>query len=135
MGLKLNVTVFILTIVVTLSTTALMCFCVVTDYWEITSYPLSNIQKILNTSSTTEETEQSAGNNVNKNVSVESLYNEKVIFIKEGNETKQIMIQMHAGLWSICYDVSGNQILHICLLFYKYEYNSKTALEEPLKNH
>ena len=61
MGLKLNVTVFILTIVVTLSTTALMCFCVVTDYWEITSYPLSNIQTILNTSST-EETEQSAGN-------------------------------------------------------------------------
>ena len=102
MGLKLNIIVFILTIVVTLSTTALMCFCVVTDYWEITSYPLSNIQKILNTSST-EETEQSAGNNVNKNVSVESLYNEKVIFIKEGNETKQIMIQMHAGLWSICY--------------------------------
>ena len=112
MGLKLNVIVLIVTIVVTLSTTALMCLCVVTDYWEIVSYPLSNIQKILNTSST-EETEQSAGNNVNKNVSVESLCDEKVIFIKEENETKQIMIQMHAGLWSICYDVSGTQITRI----------------------
>ena len=113
MGLKLNIIVFIVTIVVTLSTTALMCLCVVTDYWEIVSYPLSNIHKILNQSST-KETEQSPGYNANKNPSVESLYGEKVIFIKEENVTKQIMIQMHAGLWSICYDVSGTKFSRIC---------------------
>ena len=120
MGLKLNIIVFIVTIVVTLSTTALMCLCVVTDYWEIVSYPLSNIHKILNQSST-KETEQSPGYNANKNPSVESLYGEKVIFIKEENVTKQIMIQMHAGLWSICYDVSG-------IKSYGYAFNSCISL-------
>ena len=50
MGLKINVLVFILTIAVTLSTTALMCMCVVTDYWEIVSYPMTSIEKILNES-------------------------------------------------------------------------------------
>ena len=71
MGLKLNVIVFIITIVVTLSTTALMCLCVVTDYWETVSYPLDNIHKILNTSST-EETEPSPENKAIRNI-IESI--------------------------------------------------------------
>ena len=129
----MNVIVFLVTIVVTLATTALMCFCVVTDYWEIVSYPLSNIEKILNTSSIA-GIEQSAGNNVNKNVSVESLYDEKVIFIKEENETTQIMIQMNAGLWSICYDVSGTQIIRICLLF-AHIYIITDELSHKIKQH
>ena len=106
MGLKLNIIVLIVTIVVTLSTTALMCFCVVTDYWEIVAYPLSNIEKILNISDATERPTSERKDNAN-GVSVESLYNEKLILIKEETEIRQIMIQMHAGLWSICYDVSG----------------------------
>ena len=103
MGLKINVVVFILTIAVTLSTTALMCMCVVTDYWEIVSYPMTSIEKILN------ESKLGIGDSIN-DVSVESLFQEKVTVIKEKTETKQIMIQMHAGLWSICYDVAGNLI-------------------------
>ena len=108
MGLKLNIIVLIVTIVVTLSTTALMCFCVVTDYWEIVAYPLSNIEKILNISDASERPTSSDKKDNANSVSVESLYDEKVIIIKEEKEMKQIMIQMHAGLWSICYDVSGN---------------------------
>ena len=103
MGLKINVVVFILTIAVTLSTTALMCMCVITDYWEIVSYPMTSIEKILN------ESKLGIGDSIN-DVSVESLFQEKVTVIKEKTETKQIMIQMHAGLWSICYDVAGNLI-------------------------
>ena len=103
MGLKINVVVFILTIAVTLSTTALMCMCVVTDYWEIVSYPMTSIEKILN------ESKLGIGDSIS-DVSVESLFQEKVTVIKEKTETKQIMIQMHAGLWSICYDVAGNLI-------------------------
>ena len=107
MGLKLNIIVLIVTIVVTLSTTALMCFCVVTDYWEIVAYPLSNIEKILNISDASERPTSSEPKvNVN-GVLVESLYDEKIILIKEDKEVRQMMIQMHAGLWSICYDVSG----------------------------
>ena len=103
MGLKINIAVFILTIAVTLSTTALMCMCVVTDYWEIVSYPMTSIEKILN------ESKLGIGDSIS-DVSVESLFQEKVTVIKEKTETKQIMIQMHAGLWSICYDVAGNLI-------------------------
>ena len=103
MGLKINIAVFILTIGVTLSTTALMCMCVVTDYWEIVSYPMTSIEKILN------ESKLGIGDSIS-DVSVESLFQEKVTVIKEKTETKQIMIQMHAGLWSICYDVAGNLI-------------------------
>ena len=113
MGLKINVAVFILTIAVTLSTTALMCMCVVTDYWEIVSYPMTSIEKILN------ESKLGIGDSIS-DVSVESLFQEKVTVIKEKTETKQIMIQMHAGLWSICYDVAGNLIcfyfLHLLYL-------------------
>ena len=101
MGLKLNIIVLIVTIVVTLSTTALMCFCVVTDYWEIVAYPLSNIEKILNISDASERPTSSDKKDNANSVSVESLYDEKVIIIKEEKEMKQIMIQMHAGLWSI----------------------------------
>ena len=107
MGLKINVVVFILTIAVTLSTTALMCMCVVTDYWEIVSYPMTSIEKILN------ESKIGIGDSIS-DVSVESIFQEKVTVIKEKTETKQIMIQMHAGLWSICYDVAGN---FICFYF------------------
>ena len=124
MGLKLNIIVLIVTIVVTLSTTALMCFCVVTDYWEIVAYPLSNIEKILNISDASERpTSSEPKANVN-GVLVESLYDEKIILIKEDKEVRQMMIQMHAGLWSICYDVSGiflifmPEYLYSCLLLY-----------------
>ena len=111
MGLKLKIIVLLVTIVVTASTTALMCFCVVTDHWEIVSYRLSNIEKILNVNITKDLYDEKEhpvrrSNNANE-VSVESLYKEKVILIKDKKETKQIMIQMHAGLWSICYDVAG----------------------------
>ena len=124
MGLKLNIIVLIVTIVVTLSTTALMCFCVVTDYWEIVAYPLSNIEKILNISDASERSTSSESKaNVN-GVLVESLYDEKIILIKEDKEIRQMMIQMHAGLWSICYDVSGiflifmPEYLYSCPLLY-----------------
>ena len=81
-----------------------MCISVVTDYWEIVSYPLTNIKKILNNSAQQEEAD-------GEDVSVESLHGGKVILIQEGKDTKQIMVQMHAGLWSICYDVAGDDIL------------------------
>ena len=118
MGLKINIAVFILTIAVTLSTTALMCMCVVTDYWEIVSYPMTSIEKILN------ESKLGIGDSIS-DVSVESLFQEKVTVIKEKTETKQIMIQMHAGLWSICYDVAGNLICFYLLnLLYLENYSN-----------
>ena len=107
MGLKLNIIVFVVTIIVTLATTAVMCLCVVTDYWEIVSYPLTNIKKILNVSA--EQQEEQDGSV--KDVSVETLHEGKVILIQEGANTKQIMVQMHAGLWSMCYDVAGDIII------------------------
>ena len=123
MGLKLNIIVLIVTIVVTLSTTALMCFCVVTDYWEIVAYPLSNIEKILNISDASERATSSEPKaNVN-GVLVESLYDEKIILIKEDKEVRQMMIQMHAGLWSICYDVSGI----VCLFCFTFFSNNSKA--------
>ena len=122
MGLKINVVVFILTIAVTLSTTALMCMCVVTDYWEIVSYPMTSIEKILN------ESKLGIGDSIS-DVSVESLFQEKVTVIKEKTETKQIMIQMHAGLWSICYDVAGNLICFYFLKLFKYLANCRNINE------
>ena len=112
MGLKLNIIVLVVTIVVTLSTTALMCLCVVTDYWEIVAFPISNIEKILNIKDISDASERPT--NIEKKdkyygFSVESLYDEKVFIIRNGTKINQTMIQMHAGLWSTCYDVSGIQ--------------------------
>ena len=64
--------------------TIMMCLCVVTDYWEIVAYPISNIEKILNDSSTS-RAEELQDRKVN-DVSLESLYNQKVILINEGKE-------------------------------------------------
>lgn len=98
-----------MTIVVTLSTTAIMCISVVSDYWEIVSYPLTNIEKILNVSIAQQQEEQQQDTD---DISVESLHEGKVILIQEGKDTKQIMVQMHAGLWSICYDVKGEVMIY-----------------------
>ena len=106
MGLTLNVTVFILTIVVTLSTTALMCISILTDYWETVTYPLTNIEKVLNASSSLEN--NIVGDKADDVYTVETLYKGKVIFVQSGKAIKEIMIEMHAGLWAICYDLTGS---------------------------
>ena len=110
MGLKLNIIVLVVTIVVTLSTTSLMCISVVTDYWEIVSYPITNIEKILNTSRTTEKDKehQETMEDDLRDLSIQSLHQGKVILVQEGSDIKQLMVQMHSGLWSICYDVAGD---------------------------
>ena len=105
MGLTLNVTVFILTIVVTLSTTALMCISILTDYWETVTYPLTNIEKVLNASSSLQNNMVADKDDV---YTVETSYKGKVIFVQSGKDIKEIMIEMHAGLWAICYDLTGS---------------------------
>lgn len=108
MGRKLNVTVLVVTIVVALSTTALMCLSILTDYWEIVTYPLTNIEKIVNASSTSSQNNNDNNGGDNDDVyTVETLLKGKVILIQKGKDTKEIMIQMNAGLWAICYDVTG----------------------------
>ena len=106
MGLTLNVTVFILTIVVTLSTTALMCISILTDYWETVTYPLTNIEKVLNASSSLEN--NMVGDKEDDVYTVETSYKGKVIFVQNAEGIKEIMIEMHAGLWAICYDLTGS---------------------------
>ena len=115
MGLPLNVTVFILTIVVTLSTTALMCISILTDYWETVTYPLTNIEKVLNASSSLQN--NIVGDKDDDVYTVETLYKGKVIFVQNAEGIKEIMIQMHAGLWAICYDVTGSCISKLVLSY------------------
>ena len=102
MGLKVNVIVLIVTIIVTLSTTAIMCLSILTNYWEVVTFSLAEIEKIVN-----ETTSAEAANKDDALVSVADLHGGKVILVQQEKHTTEILIQIHAGLWTICYDVTG----------------------------
>ena len=102
MGLKVNVIVLIVTIIVTLSTTAIMCLSILTNYWEVVTFSLAEIEKIVN-----ETTSAEAANKDDALVSVADLHGGKVILVQQEKHSTEILIQIHAGLWTICYDVTG----------------------------
>lgn len=96
MGFKLNVAVFVITVLMTVATTTLMSVSVLTDHWEVVKYSLSEVQDIVTKT-------------MARNSSVKSLYQDRVILVFAGLSTipHEFMVQMHAGLWAICYDLTG----------------------------
>ena len=137
MGLKVNIAVFVVTVLMTITTTGLMSLAIVTEHWEIIQYDPERIKEIVaikgnnefqgvNVSShisgrATTEQEINRFERMNNRLnhlklpSVEVLYNGKVVLVKNRNQTvEEVMIQMHAGLWAVCYDVKGILHAYVC---------------------
>ena len=94
MGLKVNIVVFVVTILMTVATTGFMSLAIMSEHWEVVQYDVSKLRGIVARKSHL--------------LSVENLYDGKVVLIRNGNQSiDQVMIQMHAGLWAVCYDLRG----------------------------
>ena len=46
---------------------------------------------------------------------VDSLFGEKVLVVRNGSGPQEVLVQMHGGLFSICMDLTGRKIwgLHL----------------------
>ena len=106
MGLKVNIAVFVVTVIMTITTSSLMTISILSEHWEVVRYDSNKIRDII--------TEKSS-NGINtsyqnkKILTVEALHNGKVLLVAKHNGTiQEVMVQMHAGLWAVCYDLKGN---------------------------
>ena len=102
MGLKVNVVVFLVTVLITITTTGLMSLAIWTEHWEVIHY---DVKKINQTVALMESKER-------KGLRMEVSHGGRVILVKDGNSAiEEVLIQMHAGLWAVCYDIKGMMLI------------------------
>ena len=84
------------TVIVTLATTVVMAVSILTDYWELVEYSRADIEIL-------------AAENGGK-IIVEEMFDGRVLRVfNESTQSSDVLVQMHGGLWSLCYDLSGRK--------------------------
>ncbi|TRY68902.1 hypothetical protein TCAL_09652 [Tigriopus californicus] len=97
MGRRLNLFCLVVTVTVTLVTTLLMGVTVLSDNWEIILYSRTKVETIAKVNRT--------------NATVEELFEGKTLIVTQWTNVstagqRDFLIQLHGGLWSVCWDLS-----------------------------
>ena len=101
MGKTLNVVWSLLTASMTLLTTGLMGYTIMSNHWEVITYDHAAVESLI---SNVDPEAVEAGLNV---TSVRVMMDGRVIVVTRENEESELLVKMHAGLWATCYDLSG----------------------------
>ena len=103
MGLKVNVVVFLVTVLITVTTTGLMSLAIWTEHWEVIHYDAHKINETVKVKEA--KAKEPKGLQLD-----DETYGGRVFIVRNGkNEVEEVMIQMHAGLWAVCYDIKGGK--------------------------
>ena len=107
MGKTLNIVWSLLTASMTLLTTSLMGYTIMSNHWEVITYDHSVVESMISSGlSGSEAATADGGYNV---TSVRPMMDGRVIVVTRENEQNELLVRMHAGLWATCYDLTGNR--------------------------
>ena len=107
MGKTLNIVWSLLTASMTLLTTSLMGYTIMSNHWEVITYDHSVVESMISSGLQSEAAvEADGGYNV---TSVRPMMDGRVIVVTRENEQNELLVRMHAGLWATCYDLTGNR--------------------------
>ena len=106
MGKTLNIVWSLLTASMTLLTTSLMGYTIMSNHWEVITYDHSVVESMISSGLSGSEAASDGGYNV---TSVRPMMDGRVIVVTRENEQNELLVRMHAGLWATCYDLTGNK--------------------------
>ena len=107
MGKTLNIVWSLLTASMTLLTTSLMGYTIMSNHWEVITYDHSVVESLISNPDpevTPGDEDGAGGYNV---TSVRPMMDGRVIVVTRENEQNELLVRMHAGLWATCYDLTG----------------------------
>ena len=114
MGKTLNIVWSLLTASMTLLTTSLMGYTIMSNHWEVITYDHSVVESLISNPDPEvtpgDEDGGAGGYNV---TSVRPMMDGRVIVVTRENEQNELLVRMHAGLWATCYDLTGNRCRQI----------------------
>ncbi len=103
MGKRGNLLCLVFTVCVTLATTVVLSVAVLSDYWELVKYSAEEVGRALEGS----------------DLKAEALFDGKVLVVKSksisqnaSGSVQDVLVQMHGGLWSTCYDLTRKEPRH-----------------------
>ena len=114
MGKTLNIVWSLLTASMTLLTTSLMGYTIMSNHWEVITYDHAVVESLISNPDPEvtpgDEDGDAGGYNV---TSVRPMMDGRVIVVTRENEQNELLVRMHAGLWATCYDLTGNRCRQI----------------------
>ncbi len=121
-GRRTNLFCLVATILITIATTVVMGLVILSDFWERIKYSRQAVDDIIANHTIAVTTVNPADSTPppSASVLVEELFEGRVIAVSNSSSLKTsseeegvvyLLVRLHAGLWSLCYDLTGKELI------------------------